>query len=47
MSRMVSSVSCLKNYDDQEVEIVRAALYPMFGQTYFYEYYTMSQLPEY
>ena len=40
-------MSYAQNYDDQEVEIVRAALYPMFGQTYFYEYYTMSQLPEY
>lgn len=35
------------NYDDQDIEIVRQALYPTYGQTYFYEYYTMRQLPEY
>ena len=40
-------MSYAMNYDDQEVEIVRQALYPTYGQTYYYEYYTMRQLPEY
>lgn len=35
------------NYDNQEVEVVRQGLYPFFGDTYYYDYYTMSQLPEY
>jgi hypothetical protein len=35
------------NYDNQEVEVVRQGLYPFFGGTYYYDYYTMSQLPEY
>ena len=34
-------------YDDVDVEIAREALFPSFGQTYYYDYYTMSQLPEY
>jgi len=35
------------NYDNQEVEVVRQGLYPFFGDTYYYDYYTMSLLPEY
>ena len=42
--RFVASAS---NYDGEDIEVVREALYPFFGQTYYYEYYTMSQLPEY
>ena len=34
-------------YDGADVEKAREALYPQFGQTYFYDYYTMRQLPEY
>ena len=34
-------------YNDTDVEVAREALYPAFGQTYYYDYYTMSQLPEY
>ena len=34
-------------YDNAEIEVARKALYPAFGQTYYYDYYTMSQLPEY
>lgn len=40
-------MSVAQDYDNQEVEIVRKGLYPYFGQTYYYDYYTMSQLPEY
>ena len=36
-----------QNYDNQEVHVVREGLYPVFGDTYFYDYYTMSKLPEY
>lgn len=35
------------NYDGQDVKIAREALYPFYGQTYYYDYYTMSQLPEF
>ena len=37
----------LSNYDGKDVRLAREALYPFFGDTYFYDYYTMSQLPEY
>ncbi len=36
-----------QNYDNQEVGVVREGLYPVFGDTYFFDYYTMSKLPEY
>lgn len=35
------------NYDNKEVSIVRQGLYPFFGETYYYDYYTMRNLPEY
>ena len=35
------------NYDGEDVKIAREALYPFYGQTYYYDYYTMSQLPEF
>ena len=34
-------------YDEMEVEAVRTALYPFFGDTYYYEYYLMENLPQY
>ena len=37
----------MSNYDGQEVEVARRELYPFFGETYYYDYYTMSNLPEY
>ena len=40
-------MSFAQNYDNQDVEVAREGLYPYFGQTYYYDYYTMSQLPEY
>ena len=35
------------NYNDQDIEVARQGLYPFFGETYYCEYYTMIQLPEY
>ena len=35
------------NYDGEDVRVAREALYPFYGQTYYYDYYMMSQLPEY
>jgi len=34
-------------YNDADIEVARQALYPFYGQTYFYEYYLMDHLPEY
>jgi len=35
------------NYDGKDVETCREGLYPLFGDTYYYDYYTMRNLPEY
>lgn len=40
-------MSVATNYDNQDQEVVREALYPLFGETYYFDYYVMSQLPEY
>lgn len=37
----------MSNYDGQNVEVARKDLAPFFGDTYYYDYYTMSDLPEY
>ena len=37
----------LSDYDGQDVSLAREDLYPFFGDTYYYDYYTMSNLPEY
>ena len=37
----------LSNYNGQDEKIAREALYPFFGDTYYYDYYTMSHLPQY
>lgn len=34
-------------YNDTDIEYAREHLFPFFGQTYYFDYYTMSQLPEY
>ena len=34
-------------YDGGEVGALRKALYPLFGKTYYYDYYLMSDLPQY
>jgi hypothetical protein len=35
------------NYNDQEASVVRQGLYPFFGDTYYLDYYTMRNMPEY
>ena len=40
-------MSTAVNYNNQEVEVVRQGLSPLFGDTYYYDYYTMKNLPEY
>jgi hypothetical protein len=37
----------MSDYNGQEVSVAREDLYPFFGDTYYYDYYTMSDLPEY
>jgi hypothetical protein len=37
----------LPQYDGKDITEVRKAVEPMFGDTYFYQYYVMSNLPEY
>ena len=34
-------------YENADVDVARQALYPLFGETYYYEYYLMNNLPEY
>ena len=40
-------MSTAVNYNNKEVEVVRQGLSPLFGDTYYYDYYTMKNLPEY
>jgi hypothetical protein len=35
------------DYAQEDMEVARQGLYPLFGDTYFYDYYLMSELPEY
>lgn len=35
------------DYNHKVVDEVRQGLYPYFGETYYFDYYTMSNLPEY
>ncbi|MBE6259267.1 MAG: hypothetical protein E7107_00365 [Prevotella sp.] len=37
----------MSNYDGRDVAVAREELFPFFGDTYYYDYYTMSNLPEY
>jgi membrane protein YdbS with pleckstrin-like domain len=46
-SSFESFMTAASNYDNQTVEVCRAGLYPLFGETYFYDYYMMKNLPEY
>ena len=39
--------SSAKRYADGDIKVAREALYPFFGETYFYDYSTMSDLKEY
>jgi len=34
-------------YEDQDIEVVRNALYPIIGNTFYYDYYLMSNLSQY
>ena len=34
-------------YENADVDVAREGLYPLFGQTYYYEYYLMNNLPDY
>lgn len=40
-------MSLASNYNNQDIEVVRKEIYPIFGDTYYYDFYAMSQLPEY
>lgn len=42
-----SFMTAASNYDNQTVEVCREGLYPLFGETYYYDYYMMKNLPEY
>ena len=37
----------LSQYDGRDIREARKALYPIYGNTYFYDYYLMSDLPQY
>ena len=37
----------MAQYDGKDLEDVRKATESLFGDTYFYQYYVMSNLPEY
>lgn len=39
--------TAMSDYDQQEVSVARQALSPLFSDTYYFNYYTMSNLPEY
>lgn len=42
-----SFMEVASKYEDQDVEPVREALYPLFGTTYYFDFYLMSNLPAY
>jgi hypothetical protein len=42
-----SFMGVASKYEDQDVEPVREALYPLFGTTYYFDFYLMSNLPAY
>jgi hypothetical protein len=46
-SSFESFMTAASNYDNQTVEVCREGLYPLFGDTYYYDYYMMKELPEY
>jgi hypothetical protein len=45
--REAPRISGTPQYDGTDVEEARAALYPLFGKTYYYDYFLMSNLPQY
>ncbi len=40
-------MTAAENYDNQTVEVCREGLSPFFGDTYYFDYYIMKDLPEY
>ena len=42
-----SFMQVASKYEDQDIEPVREVLYPLFGTTYYYDFYLMSNLPQY
>ena len=42
--RFMTSAS---QYENKSVEVCRQGLYPFYGETFYYDYYTMTNLPEY
>ena len=44
LSRFMTTAS---GYNSQDMEVVREALYPYFGDTYYFDYYVMNKLAEY
>ena len=42
-----SFMQVASKYEDQDVVPVRETLYPLFGTTYYFDYYLMSNLPQY
>ena len=34
----------VKQYNGKDIEVVRQALYPLFGDTFYYDYYLMNKL---
>ena len=40
-------MSFAQKYEGKDVDAGRQGLYPFFGETYYYDYYMMSRLPEY
>lgn len=40
-------MSVAPNYYKETIEVARQGLYPLFGDTYYYDYYAMNKLPEY
>ena len=35
------------NYENMDIEEARELMYPIYGNTFYYDYYLMSNLPEY
>ena len=37
----------MPSYNHEDIRAVREAIYPLFGRTFYYEYYLMNNLPQY
>lgn len=47
MNECVNFLNQLSLYKEQPIEVAKAKLYPMFGNTYYYEYFLISNLTYY